>query len=180
MKKIKYLFMFLFILTITSACAKEEPVVSEEVSTTTVEVSWVNNYVDFEGLIDASDLIIVGKLIEHVPEKRHDLIFTKEQIEIKKVVKGDNVLEDAIEILFTGGVLGDEESPTITDAPLLEEDKQYIFFLQYADEGHYLISGGYQGYAEYSGDTFNLSGKHIEGMNGEEIKIEDIENYLQQ
>ncbi|HYE09871.1 MAG TPA: hypothetical protein VEF53_06810 [Patescibacteria group bacterium] len=107
--------------------------------------SWVNHYDNASDMIHKADLIVKGKLVDEMTEKRVDLIFTKAVIEVSKVYKGDIKENDTVTILQTGGEMNGEKTEPFDDAPLLKNDGEYILFLTHTSEGHYLIAGGYQG-----------------------------------
>jgi len=113
--------------------------------TNSPHADWIDYYENFDSLIKDADIVIQGKKIDSYAEQRVDLIFTKEVIEINKVYQGDVNIGDKIEILQTGGILNGIETEPFSEAPLLEDDGQYLLLLQYTKEGHYLILGGYQG-----------------------------------
>lgn len=73
------------------------------------------------------------------------MVFTKQIAEIDKVYYGSLNVGDKIEILQTGGVYENIETSPIMEAPLLDKKGEYLLFLRYTKEGHYLILGGYQG-----------------------------------
>ncbi len=109
------------------------------------EASWKNHYFDVDSLVKASDIIIEGKVIGATLEQRYDLIFTMQEIEAEKVYIGDLKEGETVTVLQTGGELNGIETKAFREAPLLDKGDDYLLFLEYSDEGHYLILGGYQG-----------------------------------
>src|SRR5665647_2020264 len=78
------------------------------------EASWMNYYENLESLVGASELIVVGEVIESVPEKRVNLIFTMQKIQIDRYIKGEAVDNDSIRVLQTGGELDGQTTRTFT------------------------------------------------------------------
>lgn len=145
-------------------------------SGTKANASWVNHYTDTKALTDKSDLIVIGKVIDSVPEKRVDMIFTMQNIKIDKYVKGEKVADDTVKVLQTGGELNGKKTVEFEDSPLFKINDKYLLFLEKTTEGHYLVSGGYQGLGKI------VDGKVKVNVDGDEIgkvfknkSIEDVE-----
>lgn len=111
----------------------------------TAHADWVEHYKDFNSLKENSDLIITGKKVDSYTEKRVDMIFTKEIIQIDKVYYGDLEEDTKIEILQTGGTMDNIETKPLEEAPILDDNGEYLLFLRSTEEDHYLILGRYQG-----------------------------------
>lgn len=142
---------------------------------------WKDHYNTDKEVIKNSDLIIRGKVVNSYAEKRADMIFTKQVVEIKKVLKGDLTESQTIEILQTGGELGDIKTPAFEDAPLLDKNGSYIFMLKKSNEGHYLIMGGFQGMGKIEGDLLSFSKDSKDTFkNFHKKNITDVENAIQE
>lgn len=140
-----------------SACQSKNDSYRQEVDALgKMDASWIESYDNLEAIAEGSDIIVIGRLIEHTPEKIVDMVFTYEQVEVKKVIKGDLSKKDIISIKITGGILNDLSTPTIEDVTLLEDKTKYILFLDATGEGSYVISGGYQGYSVIEKNDFKL------------------------
>jgi hypothetical protein len=113
--------------------------------TNTAEADWTEHFEDFNNLYKSSDLIIKGKKVDSYTEQIVDLVFTKEVIEINKVYYGNLEKGSKIEILQTGGTYNNIKTEAFEEAPILDNNGNYLMFLRETPEGHYLILGGYQG-----------------------------------
>lgn len=90
-------------------------------------------------------MIVIGTVIDSIPEKRVDMIFTMQVIKIDKYIKGEKVPDDTVNVLQTGGELNGEKTFEFEEAPLFKIKDKYLLFLSKTSEGHYLVAGGYQG-----------------------------------
>ena len=114
--------------------------------------SWEKQFNSRDELYQASDLVIKGKVLSQEPELRCDLVFSRSYVKVECVYKtsSKNVINDAVEIVQTGGTLNDYTTVPIHGAPLLESGNEYLLFLQLSEPDqvfgqYYLISGGTQG-----------------------------------
>ncbi len=115
---------------------------------------WSDHYSSKEEMAEKSDLVIVGKLVEGIPELRGNLVFTRNRVEILAVYSGDARIGDVVEVLQTGGEYEGEnegyETAPFAEAPLLSAENTYVLFLRQTEPDerygqYYLIMGGYQG-----------------------------------
>lgn len=146
------------------------------------EASWMNYYEDLESLAGASELIVVGEVIESVPEKRVNLIFTMQKIKIDRYIKGKAVDNDSIHVLQTGGELDGQTTRTFAGTPLFGKKQKYILFLEYTPEGHYLVMGGYQGVGKLKNEMIVLTSEQEKDVLGQKMKnmtIADIRKIVE-
>lgn len=146
------------------------------------EASWINYYENLESLVGASELIVVGEVIESVPEKRVNLIFTMQKIKIDRYIKGEAVDNDSIRVLQTGGELDGQTTRTFTGTPLFDKKQKYILFLEYTPEGHYLVMGGYQGVGKLKNEIIVLTSEQEKDVLGQKMKnmtINDIQKIIE-
>ena len=94
--------------------------------------SWEKQFNSRDELYQASDLVIKGKVLSQEPELRCDLVFSRSYVKVECVYKtsSKNVINDAVEIVQTGGTLNDYTTVPIHGAPLLESGNEYLLFLQ--------------------------------------------------
>ncbi len=102
---------------------------------------------------EAADILIAGTVIKSETELRHDLVFTKNYIQITNIYDGNAEINTVIPVLQTGGTYMGYTTPEISDAPLLKVGKNYKLYLILSEYSktygqYYLICGGYQGAAE--------------------------------
>lgn len=134
--------------------------------------SWSATYSSVEEMINNSDLIILGELVDSSTELRHDLVFTHEYIKVNSVLKGTILAGETIDVLKTGGTYGNISTPAINGVPLLSEilsdridSRNILLCLELTDPDpiygqYYLIAGGYQGFGivnENSGQVSTFS-----------------------
>lgn len=185
MKK-AYILIIIIIIFVVSGCFSNSELdkyvnkINDLSSNQTTDASWDKSYEDLESLITSSDLIVTGKVINLIPEKRIDLVFTKEVVEIRKVLKGDVKKGDTVEVLFTGGEIDNTVTASIEDAPLMDLKNQYVLFLELTPEGHYLVSGGFQGYSKIVNDEFSLTKVNQNDQKLKKLNLLDIEEMLQE
>lgn len=130
---------------------------------------WVVVHENATELVNGSDLVGRGTVVHSELELREDMVFTIQTIEIQElylvteeegaVIASSQDLVDGkltIELLQTGGTVGEVTTPPFKEAPLLELNKEYVFFLEKTEEGHYLPSGSFQGIAEIENGTLRF------------------------
>ena len=115
--------------------------------------SWAEGFSNVNEMLDATRDVITGTVISNSTEIRHDIVFTRNQIQINKVIKGSLNSGDIIEVLQTGGRDGETVTPAFAEIPLLSLDSEYVMFISQTEPDelygqYYLIRGGYQGIAE--------------------------------
>ena len=111
--------------------------------------SWAKINNDMPSLVQDSDLIIVGEVVESKPFLRFDMVFTLQAVRVQKVLKGNVKPGDMIEVLQTGGVFEDIERPPFQEDPLFEHGSIHLLFLyRSSTDPWWLITGGFQGRAE--------------------------------
>ncbi|MGI6669551.1 MAG: hypothetical protein ACOX4M_09355 [Acetivibrionales bacterium] len=138
--------------------------------------SWATHYTDVEDITDNSDLIVIGTVIDSIPEKRVNMIFTMQVIKIEKYIKGEKVPDDTVKVLQTGGELNGEKTYAFEDAPLFKINDKYLLFLEKTSEGHYLVAGGYQGSGKIVNGKvrFNVESDNIAKV-FDKKRLEDVE-----
>jgi hypothetical protein len=136
---------------------------------------WAHQYDDVKTLIENSDLIISGKVVESVPELRYDMVFTKQYISVDSCKKGSVAKGEIIEVSQTGGEIGTKKTEPFDVAPLFKNGEEYMLFLHKAPEGYYLEMGGYQGTGKISNGKISYKfeedkiNKQLKGRNIKEI-----------
>jgi|GEM_PF-2983043 len=173
-KQLQVFVIILFVLMIGLYFASR--VVSHDRSLeNTGSASWAtgSDIVDVKTLFDSADVVAVGKVCDSIPELRVDVVFTMEVVELETVYKGSVTADERIEVLFTGGSFENYYSAPIQELPLLEQGKEYLFFLELSPEDevygqYYLICGGYKGIAEVDGSKYISLSKENEAL------IEDL------
>ena len=133
---------------------------------------WVKVHNNSTDLVNDSDIIFKGRVINTTPELRYDVVFSMQTIEItepyaisRDKIKLLDTLDKAhptIVLLQTGGTYGSITSTPFPEADLLEVGKEYLFFLQATPEGHYLPSGSFQGIAEVNDDTIHFGEETVQ------------------
>ena len=111
------------------------------------QASWTTHYNTVEEMTNASDEIIIAKVISQSLELRVDMVFTISELEIVEGIKSSTNNGSTLSVLQTGGKKGDFETYPIEDVLMLSQGKTYLLFLDKTDEGHTLLMGGYQGAA---------------------------------
>ena len=155
---------------ILAACGRSS---SEQATGSSSSASWaVPPYSDVAALGEGSDLIVIAKESDHSIEYRHELAFTHSYMKISKVYKGDAECGDVVDVLLTGDTHEEGYASRAGELPYILEDREYVLFLFKSPEDeeygqYYLISGGYSGIAEISGDRFvSLSDSNKELVKG--------------
>ena len=111
---------------------------------------------NFEELVAASDVMLIGQVVAQYPEVRHDLVFTYSRVQVSEVIDGTVVgNQTQIEVLQTGGTANGITSPALADEPLMNIGENYLLCLTFspADEqyqAYYLPTGGGQGIISFS------------------------------
>ena len=92
--------------------------------------SWAYVYESVEEMEAAADLIIIGTVIDALPEQRNDMIFTQHQVLVDEVISGDSSIDGTtISVCQTGGSLNGIYTPPVCDMPFLEEGISYRLYL---------------------------------------------------
>lgn len=147
----------------------------KKVITNPGNADWTDYYEDEKALVNGSELICVGTVTKSKSELRNDLVFTQYSIKIDEIQKngeGINKLKGnhpTIKVLLTGGEYQNFKTNPFEECPLLEEGEQYLLFLKHSQEGHYLISGGYQGIATIENNIISFRN------NNSKKKYKDLE-----
>lgn len=120
------------------------------VVTATSSASWTELFDSVEELAASADVGIIAKLISSETELRHNIVFTRNTIEVLESHYGGLQVGDQIVLVQTGGVYGDQFTPAISEVPLLESDTCYAMYLKQTDPHsiygqYYLVAGGHQG-----------------------------------
>ena len=162
MKKSILLVAAIILACLFSGCVKAEPEAVPDNSNlpahhTVSFATWSDHYSSKEEMAQKSDLIIVGKLVEGIPELRTNLVFTRNQVEVLAVYSGNVQIGDCVEVLQTGGEYEDYYTDPIAEVPLLSAETVYVLFLRQTKPDvrygqYYLIMGGYQGISTISPD----------------------------
>lgn len=117
---------------------------------------FVDYYTSVDDMIKAADIIVTGEVVDSIPERRHDMIFTKQKVRVDKVYHGHIKSGDVILVLQTGGSLNGMVTKSFDEIPLFKKG-EYVLFLYHTDEGHYNIQGGYQGAGTVTGNKVQFS-----------------------
>lgn len=133
----------LAVLVFSTSCSA--PANDPNASASTAHADWTEHYESMEEMIDAADLILTGTVSASTPEQRVDLIFTQQTIQIDTCIKGEANAGDCVNVLQTGGTLGDITTTPFAECPLFSTGDTMLLFLHKTNEGHYLVLGGYQG-----------------------------------
>lgn len=117
-----------------------------------LNVTWENEYEDITEMEIDVPVVIRGKVKEQVQLVLSEQVYTKNVVEVLEVLKGQP--EHIVCINQIGGEYGAYYTPTPTELPLLEIDKEYILFLKSSGTEYYIAGAG-QGYF----DSSNISKK---------------------
>jgi len=115
-------------------------------STTTkieCDASWVKSYNSIPDLLDHSDAVVMGKIIEsNAYIEENGLVFTDYLIQVEKSLKGET--EKEILVHQTGGKI-DNKIIEIGDDPLFNKEHNMVLFLKEYEKNKYYVLGGPQG-----------------------------------
>jgi hypothetical protein len=115
-----------------------------------------------ENIIDASALVVRGKVISQTVTKVDDnnggIYFTVSKIIVSEVLAKSSTTDDAlptnekseviVSVTQTGAIVDGDAKNIITDAPLLENGKTYVLFLDEFGDGTFVPIAGRLGVAE--------------------------------
>lgn len=154
---------------------------NKKTESTEVYATWSESFDTLDEMAKSSDIIVKGKVCDSIPEQRADLIFTMQYIQITEVVKGSININEEVQVLQTGGTIGNIYTEAFSDCPLLTKGEDYILYLKQSEVSeeygqYYLISGGYQGVAEVEGNNLEVISNSNEILNDyekEEALVED-------
>lgn len=125
--------------------------------TQTGSATWAYGAHSIDELMNYSDLIVKGKVIDYEPIQDGDLIFTFESVEVLEVIKGNVSKGDKITVVITGGELNGKVTNPIEDCPIMDMRTPYMLFLQKTDSGHYAIVAGNQGFGRIKNNTIEYT-----------------------
>lgn len=131
------------VLVFSTSCSAPEN--NPNASASIAHADWTEHYESMKEMVDAADLILTGTVSASTPEQRVDLIFTQQTIQIDTCIKGEANAGDCVNVLQTGGTLGDITTTPFAECPLFSTGDTMLLFLHKTNEGHYLVLGGYQG-----------------------------------
>lgn len=123
-------------------------------NTIPVHASWGEEFSDVKSLVNHSDLIVIGSLDKQLssyqPFEGHNDTFTDAKFNIEKVIKGKKTLDNVV-ISQYGGERPNGKIEIFDDLPLLDENHQYLLFLEHIDDntsrdGKYQTVRGVQGF----------------------------------
>lgn len=114
---------------------------------TEVEVYWNDTYLSINEMFEASDLVIIGTVKTQSVSTDGLYSYTKNDIQIDEVLKGEKPLELFIHQL--GGDTPFRSFPYPDSFPKMIVGSTYILFLELC-RGGYCVLGGYQGVIEYN------------------------------
>lgn len=146
---------------------RPDAVAPEDDVPNTAEADWVKCYQNVEEMYLESDLVIQGQVTGSSTEERFDVIFTNQEVKIKKVYRGDLAKGDIITVQQTGGRMNGITTNAFREAPLMKRNGNYLLFLQLAPEGFYLVAGGYQGSGRIVNDILECDGGTTGSVVGE-------------
>lgn len=138
---------------ILSACAVNQGPTQPSVAPTIPEArgvfsSWARNFKTLEGLVEASDIIVVGKIngdgTTLIPDRM--VMDTEFELDVEKVLK-DYKQRDKLSSLIlrqTGGIT-QERVLEMYDDPLFKKDQRVVLFLREFEAGKVSVVGGPNG-----------------------------------
>ncbi len=137
--------------------------------------SWMVYANSVDELIDLSDLIVEGKVVDYKPRINGKLVFTDEIVEVKKVLKGNVNEGDQITVVVTGGELKGMTTAPIEDCPIMDFRGNYMLFLKTNDGVKYAIIGGNQGFGLIKNNKIEVTQKGGLGVTFSDYKIDEME-----
>ncbi len=148
-------------------------------TTNASHADWADHFGDIDSLTKAADIIIKGQVVKSTTEQRVNLIFTKQEVKIKEVYKGNVKNGESIKLLQTGGEMNNIKTAAFVEAPLLDKGGDYLMYLRLTQEGHYLVLGGYQGIGKIENNKvkFNVE-EDIIAMEFKDKNLESIDRIV--
>lgn len=141
--------------------------------------SFMHSAESVDELIDISDLIIEGKVVDYEARFQDGMVFTDETVEVKKVIKGNVTEGEKIIVVFTGGDFKGNITHPINDCPIMDMRGNYMLFLKTNDGKDYFIIGGNQGFGLIKNNKIEAT--QI-GSLGDEIrskKVDEMEKNIE-
>lgn len=165
MTKLKNICLFaMSVVAIFTACVSSHSYTETDISKneTKLLASWVESYSSIEEMEVSSDLAITGTVVGSYTEMRYDLVFTRNQVRIEHIDKGDCTLYGVVDILQTGGTYGATTTPAIEDAPLLTVGETYELYLREVEPTemygeYYLILYATNGVSGYNDEVLGCA-----------------------
>ena len=155
-KNNRFLFIFSIIIVACVLLFPGEKGADDTVTEMRVFPSWSEHFSDLSEALESTEYVIEGKLVGTYTEQRGHIVFTRNKIEVVRVILGEVEQGEVIEVLQTGG--RNEKVATIppSECPLLDDSSSYLLLLDKSemqeDYGqYYVVKGGYQGMARLSG-----------------------------
>ena len=106
--------------------------------------------ISMEEKLEHSSLIIEGKVVNKVAFRHDNHIYTKNQIEVIRTVKGDVIQGEFVVVITSGGTM-DDVTETWTHMPELTLNQHSFFFLRPASKSMYSELKRSNAYEIYSG-----------------------------
>lgn len=138
------------VLILTACSTTPRPAEIAEAPVPEVRVglaSWAFNYKTLEDLVQASDVIVVGKIKgDGAIVRGPSVMATEYELDVKKVLK-DHKQRDKLSSLIlrqTGGITR-ERIFEIHDDPLFKKNQQVVLFLKEFEAGKVVVVGGPNG-----------------------------------
>jgi hypothetical protein len=124
-----------------------------------MHASWATYYLDLPGLINASDVVVVGTVSEILPPQRHgqdpndpQYLTTESVVTISDVLTnpGQEAISDSqLTVVQTGGMT-DNVLYQVDDDPIFKPNETLVLFLVRNAGGTYRTAGGPSGRFEVS------------------------------
>lgn len=132
----------------------------------------------FDELIDLSDLIIEGRVIDYEPHIHDGLVYTKESVKVKKVIKGNVSQGDKITVVFTGGEWHGMTTAPIQDCPVMDMRGNYMLFLNTNDGSNYMVVGGNNGFGLIKDNRIEATQRGELGDYFRSCKVDEMEKNI--
>lgn len=125
--------------------------------TQTGSATWAYGAKTIDELIDYSELIVKGKVIDYKPIQEDNVIGTFETVEVLEVIKGNVSVGDQVTVVITGGEIDGKVTNPIEDCPIMDMRTPYMLFLKKTDSGNYAIVAGNQGFGRIKNNTIEYT-----------------------
>lgn len=168
--------------TKTTAASAETP---ERVAVAGL-ASWARHFNTLEALVEASDVIVVGKIkgdgAIQEPAQGRKAIATDYELDVKKVLK-DHKQRNKLNslILRQPGAITNEAVLELHDHPLFKKNQRVVLFLREFEAGKVVIIGGPNGRFHIESDRIVPVDKHgitVDPNMSEQKFVDDVESIV--
>jgi hypothetical protein len=139
---------------------------------------WVHSAGTVDELIDLSELVIEGRVVNYEPRFHDGLVFTDETVEVQKVLKGNVSMDDKIIVAVTGGEYNENITYPIKDCPIIDMRGNYMLFLDTNDGEKYFIIAGNQGFGLIKDNRIEATDKSKLGDIISNYEVDKLEEYI--